>query len=358
MKILIVLENVVMDGVKRAATVLGNALTDQTDVTFYSLENVPPYYELKAKLVVAKRPASGQVLNFFGKKPYETYQNQIDDLCTYIKEGNFQTVILAAGLTTSFAPLIKRAAPKTHVIGWMHNNFQTYMSRYYQFMQTEFVNGLKACDTVVTLTTSDFKNYRQFNKHTVKIYNPLTLIPDKKADLSAHTIAFTARIAIEHKGIDYLLEAAQYLPDDWKIAMAGKGQPEEMDSFEKLIQKFDVADKIIYRGALKDEALQEHYEKASIFVSTSRWEGMPLVIGEAMGFGLPIVAMANTGSAEFLGANKYGLLTKSQDVSEFVQALSKLIDSEPLRRLYAKRSLERIQDFQVDTVVKQWLAIL
>ncbi|WP_412988328.1 glycosyltransferase [Pediococcus siamensis] len=358
MKVLIVLENVVMDGVKRAATVLGNALTNDADVTYYSLENVSPYYELKAKLVVAKRPASGHVLNYFGANPYEKYQEQIADLCTFIKQEKFQTVILAAGLTTSFAPFIRRAVPEIKIIAWMHNNFETYMTQYYQFMQKEFVAGLQTADTVVALTKSDLENYRQFNEHTVKIYNPLTLIPDKRADLSSHTIAFTARIAIQHKGIDLLLEAAQYLPKDWKFAIAGKGPDDQMALFNQLIEKYDVADKILYRGALKDQDLQDHYETASIFVSTSRWEGMPLVIGEAMGFGLPIVAMENTGSAEFLGHNKYGLLTKKQDVPDFVAALNRLIISEPLRQTYAQKSLDRIQSFRIETIVSQWREIL
>jgi len=358
MKTLIVLENVVMDGVKRAATVLGNALTKYADVTYYSLENVTPYYELKAKLVEAKRPAAGHVLNFFGEKPYENYRDQIDDLSEFIEQGGFQSVILAAGLTTSFGPLIKKRIPNVRIVAWMHNNYKTYLTQYYQRMEKEFVAGLKQADAVVVLTDSDLKNYRQFNPNTVKIYNPLTLNPDKKADLTSHTIAFTARIAIPHKGIDLLLEAAQYLPDDWKIAIAGQGVPEQMALFRQLVEKFDVADKIIYRGALKDKALQEHYETASIFVSTSRWEGMPLVIGEAMGFGLPIVAMENTGSAEFLGHNQYGVLTKPEDVMDFVKELNKVIISEPLRHIYSKKSLERIQAFKIETIIKQWLPLL
>ncbi|MBU7554423.1 glycosyltransferase [Pediococcus ethanolidurans] len=358
MKILIVLENVVMDGVKRAATVMGNALTEHADVTYYSLEDVTPYYELQAKLVVAKRPDPGHVLNYFGEKPYEKYSEQIEDLCDFIQNENFQSVVLAAGLTTSFAPLIKKRVPNLQIIVWMHNNYKTYMTQYYQRMREEFVSGLKIADTVVVLTNSDLKNYRQFNANTVKIYNPLTLLPEKQSDLKSHLIAFTARIAIPHKGIDLLLEAAQFLPTDWKIAIAGQGVPEQMTLFRQLIEKFNVTDKIIYRGALKDSALQAHYETASIFVSTSRWEGMPLVIGEAMAFGLPIVAMENTGSAEFLGHNQYGLLTKAQDVPDFVRGLNKLMVSEPLRHAYAQKSLERIQSFKIETVIRQWLAVL
>ncbi|KRM97285.1 glycosyl transferase, group 1 [Liquorilactobacillus aquaticus DSM 21051] len=358
MKVLIVLENVVMDGVKRAATVVGNDLAKYVDVTYYSLEKVEPYYVLDAPLVTAKRTVSAEILNFFGANPYEAYADQISDLCDFIEENAYEAVILPAGLLTSFSPFIKKATPNVNVIAWMHNNFDTYMEQYYASMQEEFKRGLEFSDTVVVLTDADYARYRQFNNNTVKIYNPLTLEAPKKADLKSHIIAFTGRIAIQHKGIDFLLEAAQSLPKDWKIAIAGSGTPKDMEIFHGLIKKFGVKDKIIYRGALKDEELRQHYESASIFVSTSRWEGMPLVMGEAMGFGLPIVAMKNTGSDEYLRDDRYGIITKPHDVKDFVRVLDKMTRSLFLRRYYSERSLERIQHFMPETITKQWLPVI
>lgn len=69
MKILLAVENLVMDGVKRATTVLGNALTSQADVAFYSLAQPRAFYELNAPLITARRPASNAVLNYFGAAP-------------------------------------------------------------------------------------------------------------------------------------------------------------------------------------------------------------------------------------------------------------------------------------------------
>lgn len=358
MKVLITLENVVMDGVKRAATVLGNTLSEEMDVAFYSLSEGEPYYDLKAPMIIAKRPVASGVLNFFGENPYDEYAEQIADLCEYLEEEDYGCVILPAGLLTSFAPFIKENTPNINVIAWMHNNFNTYVTQYYAGMLNEFKQGLEAADTVVVLTDSDYENYSQFNQQTVKIYNPLTLIPDKMANLNSHIIAFTGRIAIQHKGIDLLLETAKSLKDDWKIAIAGKGTSEDMAIFEDLIRKFDVADKIIYRGALKDQDLQKHYEEASIFISTSRWEGMPLVMGEAMGFGLPIVAMENTGSAEYLRENRYGIMTKPQNVADMVRVLDKMTTSRFLRRYYSERSLERIKHFAPKAVADRWIPVI
>lgn len=109
---------------------------------------------------------------------------------------------------------------------------------------------------------------------------------------------------------------------------------------------------------MKDQALQEHYEDASIFVSTSRWEGMPLVIGEAMAFGLPVIAMENTGSSEFIQANDYGVLTKPQDVADFVRILRRFMQSRFLRRYYGNRSLVRVSQFAPEEISRQWIELI
>ncbi|MEJ6358848.1 glycosyltransferase [Lactiplantibacillus plantarum] len=358
MKVMIVVENTLMDGTKRASIVLGNCLNKYYQVNFYTLSDTPTYFKLSAPLIVAPRPFDSTVLNFRGSNPYLRYHNQIIDLINCIKTQHFQVVILTGGLLTSFSPLIKKKLPKINLIGWMHNNYITYMNNYYVQMQEELKEGLRTVETLVTLTQEDQVSYSYFNSRTVKIYNPLTLVPSGKADLDSHRVAFTGRISIFQKGIDYLLEAATFLTGNWKIVIAGSGTDEEMNKFYELIDRYGVAHKIIYEGALKDQALREHYESASIFVSTSRWEGMPLVIGEAMATGLPIVAMENSGSKEFIGKNKYGFLTKPRDVPDLVSHLNQLIVNKELRCYYAHQSLRRTKDFSPDVVLKKWIPII
>ncbi len=358
MRIMIGLENVKMDGVKRASTVLGNSLAATNDVWYYSLADAPAYFDLGAPLLVAQPPTSPTLANFFGTHPYELYRDQIGDMIRNIRALAVETVILPAGLLTSFAPILKRALPDVTLVGWMHNNFQTYMNDYYAHMQDEFVAGLRAVDRLVVLTDADLRDYERFNPQTTKIYNPMTLTPSGRADLDSRIIAFTARIDINHKGIDLLLQAAHYLQPGWQIAIAGSGTPEAMADFWAMQVAYGVQDRIIYRGALKDDELRQHYAGASIFVSTSRWEGMPLVIGEAMAAGLPVVAMANTGSAEFLGVSEYGILTQPQNVPDFITRLNALATNKIAREYYADQSLARAQDFKIDHITAQWQQLL
>ena len=350
-KILIALENIGLGGMKRATTVVGNALAQQHNVVYYSFSDLPPFYTLSADLLVAKRPLT--LAN--DAKPYVKYAEQIQDFINIARE--FDVVILAGGLLSSFAAVMKPQLPDTQLIGWMHNNVTTYKSQYYADMQPEFEAGLRALDTVVVLTDYDLAGFKSYNKHAVKIWNPLTITPNGRADLSQHIIAFTARIAIQHKGIDFAVKLASKLPNDWLLAIAGNGLPEDMATFQGLIEKYAAHDKIIYRGGLKDEALRQHYRDASIFLQTSRWEGLPLVLAEAMSFGLPIVAMKNTGSAEVLDGGKYGILVENGDVDGLLAAIQPLLSTQKERQYYANISLQRVEDFEMGPILEQWQAL-
>ena len=68
--------------------------------------------------------------------------------------------------------------------------------------------------------------------------------------------------------------------------------------------------------------------------------------------------MENTGSREYLGNNDYGLLTKAQDVPDFVDNLKKMMSQPALRHHYAHQSLERASHFSPETIVSQWMPII
>ena len=348
MKILIGLENIGLGGMKRATTVVGNALAATHDVTYYSFSDMPPFYTLAAPLLVSETPVTLDN----DAQPFERFAQQIREFETVARQ--FDVVILAGGLLSSFAAQL--TLPNTQLIGWMHNNVTTYQTQYYAAMQDEFNAGLRALDVIVALTDSDLAGFSAYNR-TVKIWNPLTITPSGQADLNQKVIAFTARIAIQHKGIDFAVKLADKLPADWQLAIAGGGSAEDMATFEALIDQHQVADKTIYRGPLKDDALREHYRQASLFVQTSRWEGLPLVLAEAMSFGLPIAAMRNTGSAEVLAEGAHGILTPNADVDALYTAIEPLLQDVNQRAAYAQKSLQRVEDFKIAPILAQWEAV-
>lgn len=350
-KILIALENIELGGMKRATTVVGNALAASHEVTYYSFSDLPPFYGLSAPLVVAS-PALRLTSE---AHPFKRYAQAIENFSLLAQR--YDVVILAGGLLSSFAAVLKPKLPHTKLLGWMHNNITTYRDQYYAMMREEFIAGLRVLDAVVVLTDFDLGGFKKYNERTVKIWNPLTIAPKGPSKLEKHIISFTARIAIQHKGIDFAVQLATELPDDWQLAIAGGGMQEDMETFEQLINEYGAHEKIIYRGPLKDNELRDHYRNSSLFLQTSRWEGLPLVLVEAMSFGLPIIAMRQTGSAEVLNEGEFGVLIENGDIDGAAIAIQRLINSRQQQLDLAEKSLNRVRDFQIEPILKQWEAL-
>lgn len=354
MKILFCLENLKMDGAHRATIVVGNYLSKIYDVSFYSLSTIESYFELEAPLFVAKHPFdTGK--SYRGDDPWTDFDQQITDLIKVIKEDRFDAVVLTAGTLTSFAPFIRKACPDVIQLAWMHNNFKTYMDQYYKDMQPEFQSGLKSVDTIIALTQSDADQFVMFNRNTVRLYNPLTLESEQPADLDRKVISMVCRMDIAHKGLDLMVDVGELLPDPWQIHVAGTGADE--GQVQQMIDDKGLQNKVILRGSLTDEQLQKHYSDSSIFLLTSRWEGLPLVVGEAMTFGLPIVATFNTGTDEYLQDSRYGRLAEF-DKDSVIDALTPLLKSHKQRELWGKTSLERSQEFGGERIIEQWVRLL
>ena len=123
--------------------------------------------------------------------------------------------------------------------------------------------------------------------------------------------------------------------------------------------------------------LQRH---ADLFLLTSGWEGFPMVVGEAMACGLPIVsADCPTGPREFLAPDTighavrplltaepgpYGMLMPIPAVDDpatidpWVETLDRLLGDPAERSRLAALSLARAEDFSRDTIAPQWLALI
>lgn len=123
--------------------------------------------------------------------------------------------------------------------------------------------------------------------------------------------------------------------------------------------------------------LQRH---ADLFLLTSGWEGFPMVLGEAMACGLPILsADCPTGPREFLApgtlattqrplrvaeTGEHGLLLPipvaggAATIAPWVETVGRLLDDPAERQRLASRSLARAKDFSLETIGPQWLALV
>lgn len=97
------------------------------------------------------------------------------------------------------------------------------------------------------------------------------------------------RFSHQHKGFDLLIEAFHIFAEenkDWTLDIVGEGVEEPM--YHKLIKEYQLEERITIHPFTNH--IQKFYGEAQVYILSSRWEGMPLVLMEAMSHGLPIIS--------------------------------------------------------------------
>ncbi len=156
------------------------------------------------------------------------------------------------------------------------------------------------------------------------------------------------------KGFDLLLHAfaniAEVLPN-WDLVIVGEGlQREEL---EIQIQRLGLCERVVLPGRIA--SMSECYTAADIYVMSSRFEGFPNTLAEAMAYGLPAVSFdCPTGPRDIIRNEVDGLLVPYMDVTALAQALARLMRDEGLRAKMAQRAVDARERFAMDRIAGMW----
>jgi glycosyltransferase involved in cell wall biosynthesis len=131
------------------------------------------------------------------------------------------------------------------------------------------------------------------------------------------------------KGFDRLIEAYALLNTDWQLVLAGGGGPES-DNLKELVKKLNVEDKVTFLGKVLE--IDKVYSEASIFCLTSRSEGLPNALCEAMAAGIACISFdIVAGPSDIIENGKNGLLVPDGDIKELAKQLQNLITDKSYR---------------------------
>lgn len=138
---------------------------------------------------------------------------------------------------------------------------------------------------------------------------------------------------------------------DDRIVLIIIGQGELQQELQERIERYGLAARIVLAGAHPN--VGDYYSAADIFVLSSAWEGLPMVILEAMGYGLPIITTA-VGGAEETVANDDWIVPPRDPaaLAEAIERMSSLTDDE--RRGIGTGNREKVRGFDIEQICDQW----
>lgn len=171
------------------------------------------------------------------------------------------------------------------------------------------------------------------------------------------TLLAVGRLSQE-KGFDLLIDAFARIAGrhpEWDLKILGDGLLR--NELTQAIATSGIADRIAMPGF--DRHVREAMRRADLFVLSSRFEGFPNVLLEAMSEGRACVSFdCNTGPRELIAHGENGWLVPTEDVAALAAALDSLMDDDDLRTRLGMRAHEVRALYSLPKIVDQWNALL
>jgi starch synthase len=207
--------------------------------------------------------------------------------------------------------------------------------------------GVPAERTALVPNALDVAAWRPLDRHAARA--ALGLADDIRV------IAWHGRVEFDSKGLDVLLDAWEQLcvaRPHAKLLLLLVGSGRDREALQRRVASLPAGTIRWEDGWVRDRQLIWRYlSAADISVLSSRREGFPVAVLEAMACGLPVVATDASGVREALGDEPAGLVVPRENAPALATAIGRLLDDEPLRRQLGERARRRAEsEFSLQAV--------
>lgn len=343
-------------GTERVLAIIANELCKKEDLFEIHIlstvnENMTSFFPLD-KRIKQSRILNDKALNF--KKQYFKV---VKGIRNYVKKNNIDVFIDVEVISSIFSIPATRFTSTKH-IAWEHFNFYENNGSFLRALARKI--DAKFSDYIITLTEEDKNNYLNNLKIIGKIdyiYNPMEIKEVNKCSLHSKQIVSVGRLTYQ-KGFDMLIDVAKDVLEknkEYKWLILGDG--EDKNRLQEKINKYNLQDRLILKGKVSN--VEDYYKNSSLYVMTSRFEGLPMTLLEAKSYKMPIVSFdCPTGPSEIIRNNINGYLVKANDIKEMSNKVnSVLLDDKKLKKFSDKAELD-IDKFNINSIINKWINIL
>lgn len=343
-------------GTERVLSIIANELSKQKNkfnihILSITNENNTSYFNLENE-IKNDRILKSKDVNF--KKQYFQV---VKGIRHYIKENNIDILIDVEVIASLFSIPATRFT-KTKLISWEHFNFYEDNGSHLRIYARKLAARFSNC--IITLTEHDKQNY--LNNLDIKgkveyIYNPIEEVDDMECNIKSKQIISVGRLTYQ-KGFDMLCDVAKVVLKDnkgWKWLILGDG--EDKDKLRSKIKEYGLENKLILKGNVSN--VEEYYKNSSLYVMTSRFEGLPMTLLEAKTYKLPIVSFnCLTGPSEIVKNNVNGYLINPENVEAMSNKLNILMNDENKLKEFSSNAQIDIEKFKLKPIIERWEKVL
>jgi GalNAc-alpha-(1->4)-GalNAc-alpha-(1->3)-diNAcBac-PP-undecaprenol alpha-1,4-N-acetyl-D-galactosaminyltransferase len=343
MRLLFVIHSLKMGGAERVLVNTANYFASigyDVHIALYDAEGI--FYELDERVVIYDMSLEKLSNNLLSSVKNSVWR--ILRLRGYIRLIKADAVISLITHVNVISIIAAKLA-STPVVACEHSNYYLLKSKIFRFVRAVVY---PFADVVTVLTKWDIGNY-PFAKNIVVLPNPINT-PIKSGVQKENLVLGVGRL-VKEKGFERLIEAfLEAKEDGWRLEIVGEGV--ERGMLEEKIKELGGGEFVSLVGARKN--VGEFYERASIFVLSSREEGFPMALCEAMSCGVASIAFdCRSGPSEIIKDGN-GVLVPADDVGALKAAIADLIKNEQKRVQIAERATKINEILGVKSIAKQW----
>ena len=237
-----------------------------------------------------------------------------------------------------------------------HNVILKLFGKYLDSIHFKIMNK---ADALVSLTSADKTNWeKHVNIPIFVIPNLVTVYPN---DISCYSERSNRIICVgrltRQKGFDYLIKAWALIANKypgWKIDIFGSGDLE--DFLIQMIDNYNLKESITINKPTSN--IFEEYDRSSIYVLSSRYEGFGLVLLEAMSFGIPCISFnCPHGPSDMITNGEEGILVPVGDINKLADSIEWMITHKEERERMSQNSREKVKYYLAENIMPQWVEL-
>lgn len=342
-------------GLERVLSIKASYLAEKLDYDIHILTlnqfDEPLFYEFSKKITLHDITVKGNLISYFNqyRKGIRKIYKQLDPDIVIVCDDGLKGLLLPPLLIKGKPLVYERHVSKNIEL---KSDSPTILSRVKTKITHSLMNyGAKKYDRFVVLTKGNATEWNSEN--VVVIPNPMSFAPNEYSDV-ANKIALVVGRHAYQKGYDRLLKiwaiAHKNFPE-WKLNIYGKIN--KSLGYEDLAIELGLQDSVNFFNPVKN--IQEKYKESSIYAMSSRFEGFPMVLIEAMGYGLPCISFdCPWGPEEAITDGENGFIIENGDIPDFAEKLELLMDRFELRQRMGKHAVQKSLQYLPERIVPLW----